>query len=328
MAKLTKAQKRALKLDFKRKNKSHEKYWSDRIDEIFRYVDLRDIEYFKELEDLYASQALEIQKEVFSFYQKYAEDNSITLQEAQQRLRGEDLSDYRANAEKYFQQAEDDKDPELLKRLNEQYRSAKVTRLEALELDLIYQLGILRRTVEASFEEHLRKVAKESYRKIMGGRSTSTLNRPAMEQLIKTPFNGYNYSYQLWGNVDNLAKDLKKALSNGFVRGLNPREMAREIRNKYGVAKSRAETLLRTDGSMVVNNSIVQRYIDAGLTKYTILVNMDERTSDRCIDEDKKKAVYLLKDAKTGFNLPPLHYNCRSTIIPLEEELNLELEAA
>ncbi|XJS09855.1 minor capsid protein [Aerococcaceae bacterium WGS1372] len=326
MAKMTKAQKRAIRLDFKRQNKSHDKYWSDRIDDIFRYVDQRDVEYFKELEELYSDQALQIQKEIFNFYQKYADENEITLQEAKQRLRGEDLSDYRANANKYFKQAEDDKDPELLKRLNEQYRSARVTRLESLELDITYQLGLLRRTVEVTFADHLKQVATHSYRKIMGGRSTSTLNRPALEQLIKTPYNGYNYSLQLWGNVDNLAKDLKKTLTNGFVKGLNPREMAREIKNRYNVAKYRAETLLRTDGSMVVNNSVVQRYIDAGLTKYTILVNMDERTSDRCIEENKKKKVYLLKDAKVGINLPPLHFNCRSTIIPLEEELNVEFE--
>lgn len=327
MAKLTNKDKRAIRLEMKRQGKDHDKYWSDRIDGIFRYADLRDVDYFQELEQVYSDQSRQLQLEVFDFYERYAEDSLITLQEAQKRLRGEDLSDYRENAKKYFEQAEDEKDTELLKRLNAQYKSSKVTRLEALELDLTYQLGLLRRTVEVSFADYLRGLGTHAYKKILGGRSASTLNKPALEMLINTPFEGYNYSKQLWGNVDNLAKDLKSTLTKGFTRGLHPRQMAQELRKKYDVSKSRAETLVRTDGTMIINNAITKRYAEAGLTKYKIVVQVDDRTSEICLEVNRLNKVYLLKDAKAGVNLPPLHHNCRSSIIPDEEELGLE-EAA
>ena len=98
-------------------------YWKKRTDEIMAYVDRTDIDFFDELQSIYTEGRQNVQKEIYAFYAQYAKDNQITMQEAQKQLRREDLSDYRANAEKYFKQAE--KDPDLLKRLNEQYRAGR-----------------------------------------------------------------------------------------------------------------------------------------------------------------------------------------------------------
>ncbi|WP_373782084.1 phage head morphogenesis protein, partial [Jeotgalibaca porci] len=217
-------------------------YWKKRTDEIMAYVDRTDIDFFDELQKIYTEGRQNVQKEIYAFYAQYAKDNQITMQQAQQQLRREDLSDYRANAEKYFKQAE--KDPDLLKRLNEQYRAGKVTRLEALQLNLEWQVGKMNQTLHKSFDSYLKETAQYVYKKIAGGNSSSTLNRPALEQLVKTPFNGKNYSSSLWGNTDTLAEDLKQTLKNGFIRGQGPADMARELRKKYNVARSRSEAII------------------------------------------------------------------------------------
>ena len=49
----------------------------------------------------------------------------------------------------------------------------------------------------------------------MGGNS-SALNEPALKDLINTPFNGRNYSQQVRGNTDDLARDLRDVLKRGF----------------------------------------------------------------------------------------------------------------
>ncbi|MDR2278901.1 MAG: minor capsid protein [Vagococcus sp.] len=305
----------------KKVNKNSQTYWKKRTDEIFAHIDQMDYDYFYELQSIYSESAQQIQKEIYNFYAKYAEDNNISLQEAKKRLMGEDLSDYRANAKKYFKMAE--KDPELLKRLNEQYVAGKVTRLEALNLELTYQKGVLSGNLHNSFETYLKKVADYAYKKIGGGLSASTLNKPAFEQLLKMPWNGVNYSQSIWGNVDELAKDLKEVLKQGFIKGQGPADMARELRKKYNVAKGRGETIIRTDGTNVVNNAAVQRYKDAGLTKYEFHAHIDSRTTPIC--EDHNKEIYLIEDYEPGKTAPPMHYNCRSTIIPTEEELYREV---
>ncbi len=283
------------------------------------YVDGTDIDMFAELQKVYVEQSAELQRDLFAFVTKYADDNKMSYSDALQRLRGVDLSNYQANAKKYRKQAE--KDPELLKRLNEQYASSKVTRLDALNLEMTYKVGVMQGVVEKSFESYLKSTAKYAYKKAMGGNS-GALNEPALKELINTPFNGRNYSQQLWGNTDDLARDLRDVLKRGFIRGDDVRSMAGELAKKYNVARSRAQTLIRTDGTAIVNRSAIKRYEESGLEFYRISVQMDNRTSDICIrihDEDKR---YRIDEFETGVTAPPFHYNCRSAVIPDEDELD------
>lgn len=299
--------------------KKHDNYWQKRSNDIMRYVDGTDIDIFAELQKIYAEESAQIQRDLFAFVTKYADDNKMSYSDALQRLRGVDLSDYQANAKKYREQAK--KDPELLKRLNEQYVASKVTRFDALNLEMTYKIGVMQGIIEKSFENYLKSTAKYAYKKAMGGNS-GALNEPALKELINTPFNGRNYSQQLWGNTDDLARDLRDVLKRGFIRGDDVRTMASELAKKYNVARSRAQTLIRTDGTAIVNRSAIKRYEESGLEFYRISVQMDNRTSDTCIrihDEDKR---YRIDEFATGVTAPPFHYNCRSAVIPDEGELD------
>ena len=307
----------------KRTAKKHDNYWRDRAEDIMRYVDSTDIDIFEELQKIYIEHSAEVQRDLFAFVTKYADDNKMSYSDALQRLRGVDLSDYQANAEKYRKQAE--KDPELLKRLNEQYASSKVTRFDALNLEMTYKIGVMQGIIEKSFENYLKSTAKYAYRKIMGGNS-GALNEPALKELINTPFNGYNYSEQIWGNTDNLAKDLREVLKRGFIRGDDVRSMASELAKKYNVARARAQTLIRTDGTAIVNRSAIKRYEETGLEFYRISVHMDNRTSQICKRINRENKRYRIDEFETGVTAPPFHYNCRSAVIPDEDELNNKSE--
>ncbi|HEL2433882.1 TPA: minor capsid protein [Streptococcus suis] len=299
--------------------KNHNDYWQKRVDDIFKHQDMTDEVFFKELSQIYSESSVSLQKDLFEFYGKYAEDNKISLSEARERLSRVDLSDYRANVEKYRKQAE--KDPELLRRINEQYMSSRATRMDVLNMEVIFKMGVLQGILEKSFEGYLRSSAEYAYRKAMGGRS-GNINEPALKEIVKTPFNGYNYSQQLWGHVDNLAKGLKDTLKRGFVRGEHPKVLARDLSARYKVANHRAETLIRTDGTSVINRATARRYIDAGLEFYRILVHMDNRTTEICRKHHVEDKRYRLDEIKVGINAPPFHFNCRSGIVPDEEELN------
>ena len=307
----------------KRTAKKHDNYWQKRSDDIMRYVDSTDIDMFAELQKIYAEESAKIQHDLFAFVTKYADDNKLSYQEALQRLRGIDLSDYQANAKKYFKQAE--KDPELLKRLKEQYASSKVTRFDALNLEMTYKIGVMQGIIKKSFENYLKSTAKYAYRKVMGGNG-GALNEPALKELINTPFNGYNYSEQIWGNTDALAKDLREVLKRGFIRGASAREMASELAKKYNVARARAQTLIRTDGTAIVNRSAIKRYEESGLKYYRISVHLDDRTTETCRAIAKENKRYKIDEFETGVTAPPFHYNCRSAVIPDEDELNKKSE--
>lgn len=300
----------------------HHDYWVKRMSDIFEYLDQSDLEFFYRLQEIYADYCRQIQKEIYAFYQKYAEDNKISLAEAKRRLLGDDLSDYKSNAEKYLKQAE--KDPELLNRLKEQYSAGKVTKLEALYLEISYLHAKMGKELQGSFHDYLKNVAKEIYKKIRFGKSASSLNEKAIETILNLKWNGRNYSTAIWGEVDKLAQDIKKALMDGFTYGKGPAEIARELRKKYNVSRARAETIVRTDGTFVTNNATIQRFIDAGLTKYEFMAHIDDRTTKDC--RGLNKQVFNIEDFAPGENAPPMHYNCRSTIIPDADEIEMDYE--
>ncbi len=300
-------------------SKKHNDYWSKRSDDIMHYVDGTDIDIFAELQKVYVEQSAELQRDLFAFVTKYADDNKMSYSDALQRLRGVDLSNYQANAKKYRKQAE--KDPELLKRLNEQYAGSKVTRLDALNLEMTYKVGVMQGVLETSFENYLKSTAKYAYKKAMGG-NNGALNEPALKELINTPFNGRNYSQQLWGNTDDLARDLRDVLKRGFIRGDDVRSMAGELAKKYNVARSRAQTLIRTDGTAIVNRSAIKRYEESGLEFYRISVQMDNRTSETCKRIHAEDKRYRIDEFEAGVTAPPFHFNCRSAVIPDENELD------
>lgn len=299
--------------------KKHNDYWHKRSNDIMRYVDSTDVNMFAELQKIYASESAQIQRDLFAFVTKYADDNKMSYSDALQRLRGVDLSDYQANAKKYREQAKNN--PDLLKRLNEQYAGSKVTRLDALNLEMTYKVGVMQGIIEKSFENYLKSTAKYAYKKAMGGNS-GALNEPALKELINTPFNGRNYSQQVWGNTDDLARDFRDVLKRGFIRGDDVRSMAGELAKKYNVARSRAQTLIRTDGTAIVNRSAIKRYEESGLEFYHISVQMDNRTSQICKRIHSEDKRYRIDEFETGVTAPPFHYNCRSAVIPDEEELD------
>lgn len=299
--------------------KKHNDYWQQRSNDIMRYVDSTDVDMFAELQKIYASESAQIQRDLFAFVTKYADDNKMSYSDALQRLRGVDLSDYQANAKKYREQAKNN--PDLLKRLNEQYAGSKVTRLDALNLEMTYKVGVMQGIIEKSFENYLKSTAKYAYKKAMGGNS-GALNEPSLKELINTPFNGRNYSQQVWGNTDDLARDFRDVLKRGFIRGDDVRSMAGELAKKYNVARSRAQTLIRTDGTAIVNRSAIKRYEESGLEFYRISVQMDNRTSQICKRIHSEDKHYRIDEFETGVTAPPFHYNCRSAVIPDEEELD------
>ncbi|PEG74662.1 phage head morphogenesis protein, partial [Pediococcus acidilactici] len=113
-------------------------YWTKRTQEIMAQLDKDDPELTNAVLAEYKQAAEEIDKKIYNFYDKYAKDNKLSYQEAMKRVRAVDMRDYvkRANA---YRRA-NKKNPELLKRLNAQYMSSKITRLELLKLEIEFSV--------------------------------------------------------------------------------------------------------------------------------------------------------------------------------------------
>lgn len=295
-----------------------QKHWIDRVDGIFKSIDRKDAEFLKKAKKSLEQVSREINKKVNDFYNEYAKENGLTFAEAQQKVRNEDLSDYVERAKKY--RTKKDTTQEALNRLNAQYISSKMTRLELIKAELDFALIQYTDETQQSFEEYLKTVALDVYKLVGKGMTHSTFNKNAVEFILSYPWSGADFSERIWKNQTQLSNVLQEELTKGFINGSNPNVVARNLRKKIDTTKFNSERIVRTESTFVANRSILQRYRDAGITRYEFVAHIDSRTSEICNDFNGK--TYDIEDYQEGVNAPPMHPYCRSRVVPAEDQLN------
>ena len=148
--------------------------------------------------------------------------------------------------------------------------------------------------------------------------------REAIIKIIEYPYAGRMYSDNIWRNKDNLVNFINQEITVGIIRGESIQKIARRLRNEtkadtLRLAQSWAERLVRTEINYAMNQAHLKGYKDSGVVeKYEFLAAHDKRTSKLCRDLDGE--MFELSKAVVGENYPPMHPNCRSTVVPVLED--------
>lgn len=124
---------------------------------------------------------------------------------------------------------------------------------------------------------------------------------------------GKHWSDRIWTNKSALQERVMNGLVDCIARGASKDELVKQLRSDMNVGFNQADRIARTELSFVQNQSVLNKYAEAGIQKYEFLAEIDDRTCDVCADMNGK--IFYLKDATVGVNYPPLHPNCRSTTL-------------
>lgn len=164
----------------------------------------------------------------------------------------------------------------------------------------------------------LKQVYKETFSKTFiekGAVKWGVMEEHLMKECLISDWSGKNFSERVWENSDLLAKRLDKTLRETIALGEDFRKVKKGLSNEFNVAYSRASTLVRTESMFTMNQAAADRYTQEGVTEYEFLASIDDRTSDECADLNGQ--VFNFSEMQIGVNYPPIHPNCRSTVIPL-----------
>lgn len=149
----------------------------------------------------------------------------------------------------------------------------------------------------------------------------------------------YQRNYEaLRGITEEVARQVSRALSDGFSQGKNPRDIARDITDRVDkIGKTRATTLARTEVVNAHATSTLNRYEEMGTDKVTIrsewLTAGDDNVCPICealadkgpisIEEAREGTFRYEADEDEPPSLsgtysvkPPAHPNCRCALIP------------
>ena len=145
----------------------------------------------------------------------------------------------------------------------------------------------------------------------------NTINEKLIEEVVKTNWSGLTFSDRIWEHRRKLVLTIKEELSKGLIRGDSLQDISRIMAEKLNNSYSNAMRLVRTESCWVMNEATVNNYKENDIKEYEFMAFLDSKTSKVCRKLDGKKVS--IEEYQAGVNLPPLHPNCRSCIIPVIE---------
>lgn len=137
--------------------------------------------------------------------------------------------------------------------------------------------------------------------------------------------------------TDDMAGAIREELTQGFARGINPNEMARNITGRVdAIGKHRATVLARTETINAYSTGTLNRYEDFGVTRVTVraefLTAGDDRVCPLCASlEGETVTIDTARNGTWEFTTedealahlegtypfsPPVHPQCRCRWIP------------
>lgn len=299
-------------------------YWDQRIERLNREV-FRDSEsYVKELRKIYDTETEKIQDSIYSQLLKLQEEaGEISLAEAKKLLNDREKKIFKDSLDDFIKKATGKINIDTEKELNIISRRVRISRLQAMEVELKKTVAGLMSREEKGLFAHLggtyeKRYYKELYelQRITGYKSVQSVNKSELSTLIKNPWtsDGQEFSERIWGRGEKLTTSLRDNLIRDIARGNSPKESARNIQRLFDVSKASASRLVFTETAAVNAKATQDSYEKLGVKQYQILATLDLKTSDICRSMDSK--IFDYKDYRIGITAPPFHPNCRSDTVP------------
>ncbi|MDR2656603.1 MAG: minor capsid protein [Oscillospiraceae bacterium] len=301
-----------------------ERYWAERAEQRMDIAQDHAEEAAKIIGEAYLQTQTQIVQDVDKMFQAYQSRYSLSAEEAAAELAAP------VGADEYWSLIRriESMPPSAARKQLEMKAAARpkaylMSRMEAMGVSVSQRLAELGGTQQAVTASALRTGFGQTYDAsgadilaragvTMDWTSVSPL---VVDEAMNARWSGMNYSQRVWRGVDRLDAALQEELRAGIMTGLSANEIAHRIENRMHAGLENARRLVRTEMTYVTNQAEIRSYKELGVTKYMFLATLDDRTSEICQALDGKEV--LVKDAKAGVNLPPMHPNCRSTTVPV-----------
>lgn len=307
-------------------------YWKKRAIELM-VSDMKETDNLhKDLKESYEKAIAQINKEIAVLYGRFAKDNQVDFNRAQELIKGSEYREWRKDIEGYLKAIEnaisDETSEALLLELNTLAMRSRVTRLEALEGQINKAMVDLAVEEGAKVGEHLETVLSENYYSAMYAsfkageikaidlaiKHMVKLSEDDVKRALTLPWSGANYSKNIWDRHYQVEQKVKKLVTQSVLNGTSIQNLSKQITDELGKSyKHAAERLVRTETAFAKGQADLLCFEKLGEEKYQYLATLDSKTSDACQELDGK--VFEVSKAVPGKNYPPMHPHCRSTTI-------------
>lgn len=271
--------------------------------------------YVRDIMDLYDETAALLEREIEAMFQRYAGKEGLTYAEAEKLLTGEEYSRWRKSIDRYVAEARTDS--RTLRELNTLSAKSRISRKEQLLSNIYRNMISLSGDTETKLTELLKDRFQVNYYRgcydiqsvLKVGFPVSKIDEGMLKRILEYPWSGENYSQALWGNTDRLAAVARREITMGFMSGASVQKTAKFIDGIMERGRYAAERLVRTESSYFSNQGELASYRELGVEEYIYMGGGCE------ICAQLGGRSFRLDEAEAGTNLPPMHPNCKCTIV-------------
>lgn len=305
-------------------------YWLQREKEWIAARNRKTDKLSEDLENAFLRASDDLQKEIASWVEKYADAEGITLADARKRLSAGELQRLKMNLEEFTKLAKDNADGRWEKELTSASASVHVTRLQALELqmkNIVRKLYAGQESAMSDFlaglyadeREHMTYEIQRAKGKFD---SLAALPEDRVQKILQRPWadDGQAFSERLWGTQNKLINTIQSELVRGIISGRDTGAIGTAVAQRMGAARYAGVRLIQTEATRLIVEADKDTFAEMGIEQVEIIGTLDRNTCDSCGSLDGR--VMKRTEAKAGSTAPPFHPNCRCIIVPYDDFLS------
>ena len=271
----------------------------------------------------------QIEKEINAWYERFAKNNEISLQEAKRLLNTRELKEFKWDVEEYIKYGRQNAlDQKWLKELENASSRYHISRLEALrirtqnaaEVAFGNELDQLDQMAARLYTDDYYHTAYEIQRGLGLGWDVGQIDERKLKDVLTKPWTAdkQTFSDRIWKSKTQLLDSLQTELTQMCILGKDPQQSIDFIAKRMNVSKGQAGRLIMTEASYF--GSVAQKdcFNDLDVEYYEIVATLDSRTSEVCQQMDGK--VFKMSDFQAGVTAPPFHVWCRTCTVPWFED--------
>ena len=304
-------------------------YWKLRFEQLEAAQNGQGAAAVAEIERQYKEAQKQIEGQIARWYQRFADNNGISLAEARQYLKGAALKEFKWDVQDYIKYGQDNAlMGGWMKELENASAKYHISKLEALKiqtqqsLEVMFskQLGTVTGAMGDVFESGYYHTAYELQKGFNIGWDIAGLDQSQIEKVLAKPWavDGKNFSERIWTNKEKLISELHGELTQNIMLGADPQKAIDSLAKKMKTSRYNAGRLIMTEEAYFSSAAQKDCFEELGVEQFEIVATLDSHTSDICRSLDGKH--FPMKDYQPGVTAPPFHVFCRSTTVPYFDE--------
>lgn len=300
-------------------------YWKQRFTQLEAAQNRKGAGAYLEIEKQYKAAQNELEAQIARWYQRFADSNGISLAQAKQWLKGQDLAEFKWDVKEYIKYGKENAiNGAWMQELENASSKFHISRLEALQIQtqnsletmFAQQMGAMKKALSDVYANGYYHTAYAVQQGFGLGWDIAGLDQAQIEKVLSKPWavDGYNFSTRIWNSKTKLIGEVHNELSKNLLTGADPQKAIDSLAKKMGTSKSNAGRLVMTEQAYFSSAAQKDCFNDLDVEEYEIVATLDSHTSDICRSLDGK--VFKMSDYKPGVTAPPFHVYCRSTTAP------------